>query len=48
MQQPKLDDWKVNVKFQEDGAMLARASGVLLAQPEDAVAFVTDEGEPGC
>lgn len=39
-----VDDWKVDVKFQKNGALLATASGVLLVQPQDAVAFVTDEG----
>jgi hypothetical protein len=40
----KVNDWRVDVRFQSSGALLATASGVLLVPPRDAVAFVTDEG----
>lgn len=41
----KVNDWKVHVKFQESGALLATANGVLLSAPQDAVSFVTDAGK---
>jgi hypothetical protein len=39
------EDWKIGVKFQQSGALLATATGVLLVPPKDAVAFVTDAGK---
>jgi hypothetical protein len=39
------DQWKVDVKFQQSGALLATATGVLLVPPKDAVALVTDAGK---
>jgi len=39
-----MKDWEIDVKFQASGALLATATGVLLVPPQDALAFVTDEG----
>ena len=41
----KVKEWNVNVKFQGNGALLATATGVLLAPPKVAVALVTDAGK---
>jgi hypothetical protein len=40
-----INKWQVDVKFQGNGALLATATGVLLAPPKVAVALVTDAGK---
>ncbi len=40
----EVNKWNIDVKFQSNGALLATATGVLLAPPRVAVALVTDKG----
>lgn len=42
-----INKWKIDVKYQENGALRATASGVLLVPPQDALTFVTDAGTRG-